>query len=84
MEYHHETQTLWVPMGTLVDTDPKDLKVNPEKDSHIFQEDEEPYEAAIEALEHCKFFGTYRSDNCKPGNSGGSCTNPFAIGRGMT
>ena len=69
MEYHHETQTLWVPMGTLVDTDPKDIIVDPAKDSHIFQEDEEPYEAAIEALEHCKFFGTYRTDACDRGKS---------------
>jgi hypothetical protein len=62
MEYHHERQTLWIPMGTIEQFSP-DL-VDKVRDSHIFKQDEASYGSVLEQLGHYEGFGTYRSDNC--------------------
>jgi hypothetical protein len=62
MEYHHEQQTLWIPMGTIEEFSP-DL-VDKVWDRNIFQGDEALYGSVLEQLGHYEGFGTYRSDNC--------------------
>lgn len=62
MHYHHEQDTMWIPMGTIAEF-PSDW-IDEQKDSHIFQQDEAEYLSALDKLKHFPDFGTYKSDNC--------------------
>jgi len=78
MEYHHETATLWIPIGTIDDDCLQFLaeQLDANRDSHIFCVKNrssaacspaaagDPLEQAMDTLPHFTGFGTYRSDPC--------------------
>lgn len=76
-DYHEEPNTMWIPMGSLVEDpdsgtglDPNML--DPSRDSHIFANDRARYETALmsttgeHALPRSVDFGIYKHDPCQP------------------
>ena len=71
-DYHQEPNTLWIPMGTLLDFDSSLL--DPTRDSHIFANDQAGYEARLSMsgsndspiLPKCAGWGLYKHDPCQP------------------